>query len=133
MSDKPRLCRWPLSGQVLVVDDDDPYRRIVSLRLQHLGCTCHTAATHEAALQLLHQNPTIAVAVLDYHMSQSEVSVLVNEIRRMRPDVVIVGHSSMRRSSSFAALGVEHFLLKPWSPEDLIDLLSSHIGHVGDR
>ena len=72
MSDKPRLCRWPLHGQVLVVDDDEPYRRIVSLRLQRIGCTCHGAATCEAAIQLLRQNPAIAVAVLDYQWSPLE-------------------------------------------------------------
>ena len=124
----PRACA--LTVPVLVVDDDEPDRRIAALRLRGTGCACHLADTHEAALRLLREHPDIRVAVIDYHMKESEdVAVLVKGIRSTRPDVTLVGHSSMCRCDAFAALGVERFLLKPWTPDDLFHLLSDHERH----
>jgi len=83
--------------------------------------------THEAALRLLRGHPEIKVAVIDYHMKENEdVAVLVEGIRAARPDVTLVGNSSMCRGEAFATLGVERFLLKPWTPDDLFHLLSDH-------
>jgi CheY-like chemotaxis protein len=111
---------------VLVVDDDEAYRRIVALRMQSVGCTCHVSGTHDEAVRLLSRHLDIEVAVLDYHMRGADVASLVRRIRNQRPDVTIVGHSSMERRKHFAALGVDRFLLKPWSPSDLFGLLGDH-------
>lgn len=115
-----------LHGGVLVVDDDADYRRIVALRLGSVGCRCHLAGTHDEALRLLSRHPEIDVAVLDYHMRGADPAWLVDQVRAIRPDVTLVGHSSMERTKHFAALGVDRFLLKPWSPGDLLALLSDH-------
>lgn len=112
-----------LSGRVLVVDDDADYRRIVALRMENVGCRCHVAGTHAEALRFLSRYPDIEVAVLDYHMRGENVAMLVRRIRELRPDVILVGHSSMERREHFAALGVDRFLLKPWTPEQLMALL----------
>ena len=116
----------PCLGSVLVVDDDADYRRIVSLRMESVGCQCHLAGTHAEALRLLTRHPEIEVAVLDYHMRGEDIASLVARIRRQRPDVTLIGHSSMERRGHFAALGVDRFLLKPWSPSDLFALLGDH-------
>jgi len=109
---------------VLVVDDNEPYRRIAALRLQGAGCMCHVADTHEAAFRLLREHLDIKVAVIDYHMRGNEdVAVLVDGIRSARPDVTLVGRSSMCRGEAFAALGADRFLRKPWTPEELMELL----------
>jgi len=115
-----------LSGRVLVVDDDSDYRRIVGLRMESVGCKCHMSGTHEEALRLLSRHPEIEVAVLDYHMRGTDIALLVRRIRDLRPDVILVGHSSMERREKFAALGVDRFLLKPWSPSELFALLGDH-------
>lgn len=112
-----------MRGPVLVVDDNADYRRIVGLRMDSVGCQCHLAGTHADALRLLLRHPEIKVAVLDYHMQGEKIAVLVRRIREFRPDLTIVGHSSMERREHFAALGVDRFLLKPWTPEELMALL----------
>ena len=113
----------PLPGSVLVVDDDDAYRRIAALRLSAGGVACRVAGTHEEALCLLRKHGDIDVVVVDYHMRGDDPAKLVHCIRAERPDVAIVGHSSMERRGHFAALGVDRFLLKPWTPEQLMALL----------
>jgi CheY-like chemotaxis protein len=108
---------------VLIVDDDEAYRRIVALRMGSVGCRCHVAGTYDEALRLLSGHPEIEAAVLDYHMRGADVASLVARIRSQRPDVTLVGHSSMERRKHFAALGVDRFLLKPWTPEQLMAVL----------
>ena len=124
--DRPSRDPTLLSGRVLLVDDDDAYRRIVALRMQSVGCTCHVSGTHDEAVRLLSQHPEIEVVVLDYHMRGAEVASLVARIRSQRPDMTLVGHSSMERREKFAALEVDRFLLKPWSPGDLVAMLNDH-------
>ena len=122
-ADEPSRDPTLLSGRVLVVDDDADYRRIVGLRMENVGCRCHFAGTHDEALRLLLRHPEIEATVLDYHMRGEDIASLVGRIRELRSDVVLVGHSSMERAKHFAALGVDRFLLKPWTPEDLWDVL----------
>jgi CheY-like chemotaxis protein len=124
VADRPSRGPVPCLGCVLIVDDDEAYRRIVALRMGSVGCRYHAAGTHDEALRLLSGHPEIDVAVLDYHMQGADVASLVARIRSQRPDVTLVGHSSMERREKFAALGVDRFLLKPWSPSDLLAVLS---------
>jgi CheY-like chemotaxis protein len=123
-SDKESDGRF-LCGPVLVVDDDADYRKIVALRLGSIGCRCQLAGTHAEALRLLSRHPDIEVAVLDYHMRGADIARLVEQVRAIRPEVMLVGHSSMERVKHFAALGVDRFLLKPWTPEQLGEVLQS--------
>ncbi|GFO81515.1 MAG: hypothetical protein A49_11420 [Methyloceanibacter sp.] len=110
---------------MLVVDDDADYRRIVALRMESVGCRCRLAGTHAEALRLLSRHPEVEVAVLDFHMRREDIALLVKRIRDLRPDVTLVGHSSMERREKFAALGVDRFLLKPWTPDQLWAVLQS--------
>ena len=121
--ERPSRESRPSQGCVLVVDDDMDYRRIVGLRMESVGGKCHVSGTHEEALRLLSRHPEIEVAVLDYHMRGADIALLVRRIRDLRPDVILVGHSSMERREKFAALGVERFLLKPWTPDELWEVL----------
>jgi len=123
VAERPSRDPVPCQGCVLVVDDDADYRRIVALRLENIGCKCHLSGTHAEALRLLSLHPEIDVAVLDYHMRGEKIASLVAGIRSERPDVMLVGHSSMERRQHFAALGVDRFLLKPWTPDELWEVL----------
>jgi CheY-like chemotaxis protein len=123
VADRPSRDPVPCLACVLVVDDDLDYRRIVALRLGSVGCRCHLAGTHAEALRLLSRHLEIEVAVLDYHMRGADPARLVEQVRAIRPDVTLVGHSSMERREHFAALRVDRFLLKPWTPDQLGEVL----------
>ncbi len=105
--------RCELGGDVLVVDDNEPFRQLLSLRLKTIGCACHTAANPEAALHVLRTHASIGVVVVDYHMGSSDTGAFVRKLKKTCPSVTIVGNSSMPRAPEFAAMGVDHFLLKP--------------------
>lgn len=106
-----------LVRNLLVVDDDAAYRRIVALQLRSIGWTCVTASTHAEPLEELVDNPDIDVVLLDYTMHGSGPQALVQEITKLGRQPCIVGHGSMNRRRDFAAVGVERFMLKPLSVE----------------
>ena len=98
---------------VLIVDDDAAYRQLIALQLESMDITCVTAATHDEALQRLRENGDVSVIVLDYWMQGDDPAVLVEQLRRIRPDATIIGHSNSDQRQAFRDMGVAIFAIKP--------------------
>ena len=107
-------------GKILIVEDDEAYRRIVALQLRHAGCTCLTASTLADAGRQLHEDDDIDVILLDYTMHGRGPDALLEEVSQLRRKPRIIGHSSMDRCREFAALGVREFLLNPDFPDGML-------------
>jgi len=114
----------PLGGSLLIVDDDENYRRIVELQLLALGCTCISARTHEETIQIVENNDRIRFVLLDYSVYGIGPSSVAQKIKSLRPDVRIVGHSTLNRRREFLEMGVPLFLRKPLITDDLVRLLN---------
>ncbi len=117
--DRPQL---PVQ-KILVVEDDPAYRRIVALQLRSLGWTCLTASTHAEALEQLADGHEIDVVLLDYAMYGNGPETFVQEIKKLKRQPYVVGHSSMNRRRDFAALGIQRFVRKPLPVEQLTALV----------
>lgn len=115
-------------AEVLVVDDDENYRRIAVLRLSAAGCRCYEASGGDEALAALHLRPGISVVLLDHTMYGRDPGELISRIREQRPKVDIIGHSNADRAKEFRALGVEAFLRKPLVVDDLRRLIQGGTG-----
>ncbi len=129
---EPVHAPWPLEGRLLVIDHDATIRHRLSSELEARRCICHAADTHETALALFKRDPGIKFVTLDPETPGGEVRVLVRNLKTIRPDVTIVGSSGQDRREALAAAGVERFLRKPWTVEDLINLLTGRMGNCGD-
>lgn len=114
---------WPMDGSVLIVDDLAFIRDIYCRQLSRIGARCYSAATHPDALRTV-QERDIVVVVLDYDMGESNPGELVEQLRQVKPELKIVGHSGQNRQEEFAAIGVHDFLMKPWDVSDLVRLVS---------
>lgn len=119
------LYSLPASGRVLVIDDDELIRRFSLTIFERADALCHTAESHTAALKLFERDQGINLVILDYEMPGEDTAALVQELKRIRPQCLIVGNSGSDRKADFAALGVSYFLPKPWRFEDLVDLLKT--------
>lgn len=118
-----RNVSWPFEGRVLLVDDEDVIRRLAVMLLENAGAACYAADSHEQALRLLAGDEGIRYAILDYTMPEGTADILARQLRRLRPDLLLIGNSGTNRRRPFADCGIEHFLLKPWRCEDLIRLI----------
>jgi CheY-like chemotaxis protein len=113
--------RSRIRGRRILYVDDEPLLRLAVARLvRGAGGLCIGTATHAQAVVQLALEPRVDLAILDFQMPDGDVDDLVRVLRRRRPGLVMVGTSASDRRSDFAARGIDRFLQKPWSLDDLI-------------
>lgn len=122
--EEPRTICWPFESRVLVVDDQELFRRFAVAMLQAAGAGCYSAETRAHALRLFGEDEGINYVILDFEMPDGGLEEFVAQLRRIRPEVCIIGTSGEASQEAFEKMGVNLFLAKPWRLSDLIQLLS---------
>jgi two-component system, OmpR family, response regulator ResD len=106
--------------QVLVIDDEEPLRRLLRLKLQNAGYHVSDVADAKAALALLPERP-FDVILVDLMMPGMDGHSLCREIRKVS-DVPIIMISAMNRPQAvlegFAA-GADDYINKPFQLRDI--------------
>lgn len=121
--DIPAHSHWPFGGRALIVDSEPLVRRMFVAAFEHLGCTCHAAATAQEALQLYLADDGISVTILDYDVAGEGTGQWVQTLRGIRP-CTLIGTSAVERGAEFSALGIEYFLPKPFTVADVVEMLT---------
>jgi DNA-binding response OmpR family regulator len=112
MSDAPRL---------LLVEDETVTRVMLEARLRAAGYTVITAASGEAALQLLQQS-RFELMITDLHLDSIDGVALMAAAKAIDPDlelIMLTGGATL--ASALAALNIRAhaYILKPVAPGDL--------------
>ena len=102
------------SPLVLVVDDDDDIRDILSYGIQAAGCPCLTAESAEAALKILKSDP-VEVVISDVQMKGMNGLDLCGQIKdHYDADVIIItGLVNNFAYEEIIAQGASDFIEKP--------------------
>ena len=120
------------SGRVLVVDDEPPLLRMLSLYLGRLGYSVTTAESTDAAWRLVEADPAaFAAAVLDGSMSGMSMGDLALRMLRANQELRVLAASGYPvdvTALSEAAPGRVDFLQKPFTPEMLATALRGLLG-----
>jgi DNA-binding NtrC family response regulator len=113
--------------RILIVDDEPPLLRMMSLFLGRLGHSVTTADTTDKAWALVEADPSaFAAAVLDGSMAGMSMEELGSRMLRSNPSLCILtasGYPMDMTALSAQAPGRVAFLLKPFSPEMLAKAL----------
>jgi len=113
----------PATGQILIVDDEPPLLRIMSLFLGRLGYSVTTADTTGKAWSLVEADPgAFAAAVLDGSMAGMSMEDLALRLLRANPVLRVLaasGYPVDMTALAAVAPGRVAFLLKPFTPEML--------------
>ena len=127
------LTLQPLHGQrVLVVDDIEVNRQILSEQLTRLGleCTCVSSAAEALSTLRSSRRKPFEVAILDYQMPEmdgSRLGQIINADPELQ-DTRLVMLSSAAQSEDrrkFERLGFAAYLSKPWHRDELSEVLSA--------
>lgn len=124
--------RWPFDGRVLIVDSDGMNRRWFVSLLESVGAGCYAVESVGHALDLLRSDAGLEFVLLDLDGSEDEPARMVGSIRDVSGGVTIVASSVRDRSDECAALGIPHFIEKPWRIDDLINRLSGRLGNCAE-
>src|SRR4030067_3246411 len=107
---------------VLVVDDEEGIREILSGIFEDEGCSIVTANSGEEALDLLKkQNPDLIP--LDIWLPGIDAIQTLEEIKALRPDlpvIMISGHGNIELAVKATRMGAYDFLEKPLSLERVL-------------
>jgi len=111
-------------SRVLLVDDDEPLRKMLKFSLQKMGHVVDEARNGDEALRLCESEPPDLV-LTDIIMPDKEGLGTILEIRQTYPHLKIIAMSGGGRTSSVdylkiaRRLGATHTLEKPFSYDDL--------------
>lgn len=130
----------PLEGGngelVLVVDDEAPIREALVSTLEANGYHCFTAEDGSDGLAVyFSRRDEIDLIVTDLAMAQMDGVKFVRNLRRLGSDVPVVvssGHVQKESMQELVALGVRHFLEKPYSADKLLRTLRRALGTTAD-
>jgi len=110
------------SGAVLVVDNDEGFRRSVASLLRHDGYRVSEAEDNESALQILGEQD-IALLVLDLGLPSGEGLQLLDQITDPPPVLLTSGSGVVQ----FEDPRVSVFLAKPCPPPQLLEVVANLI------
>ena len=109
---------------ILLVEDEDPVRRITARTLRHKGYMVIEAATGEDALAVLaDRHQRIDLFVSDVILPDMEAPALVSHLRQGRHDVPVLlmsGYAAESVRDQIGTIGAVSFLPKPFSLQDFI-------------
>lgn len=111
---------------ILIVDDDREKLGLLRHVLEGEGVNAQYVTSGEEAVQKLMAEPCIELMVTDFHMPGMdgiELTMLAKEITPNITVVMMTGDISPDLPGMAAGAGVSKMLAKPFSPQQLLDII----------
>lgn len=111
-------------NRILIVDDEDALRTILSSELVGAGYEIATAADGEEGVAEV-KNRKFDLVLLDIHMPKLDGFEVLKFIKKEHPEVKVImltGFADLKNAIESKKYGAEDFVSKPY---DLVDLLTT--------
>ncbi|NNC55873.1 MAG: response regulator, partial [Pseudomonadales bacterium] len=123
------------ASRVLVVEDDAALQEAIVDTLELAGCHVVAASSAERALALLQQT-VVDIVITDVNMEGMDGHQLLQAIKQQipyLPVVLITAYGSIQRSVNALQNGAVDYLVKPFEPKVLIELVERYaLGHIAN-
>ena len=119
-------------ASILLVDDDDGLRRLLSMRLGAAGFDVQEAESAEAALASVRRERP-AIVVTDLKMDGMDGMGLLENLREHYPGlpvILLTAHGTIPDAVEATQSGAYDFLTKPVDHAELIDRVRSAVGPI---
>jgi two-component system, OmpR family, response regulator len=116
-------------AQIMVIDDEVATRRLVSFTLKSLGVTVEGAGDGTTALQLAAEHDFDLVLV-DINLPDIDGFTLFQQLRTQLPEIPMLLFTARNNPDDEAyaqELGAAGFLYKPFSTQELRQLVTQHL------
>jgi len=111
-------------NSILVVDDEDALRTVLSSELESEGYVVATAGDGDEAISIL-QGKSFDLVLLDIKMPRVDGFEVLRFIKEKYPAtkvIMLTGFADLKNAIESKKLGAEDFVSKPY---DLVDLLTT--------
>jgi CheY-like chemotaxis protein len=118
------------SIKILVVDNEEDQRRLMSVILTEFGYAVKTASSAEAALKRI-DSENYQLIITDLIMPEMDGTELCERIKGTRPDVKVYalsGHIELYDDDKLEKLGFDGIIKKPVSMNALKKTIESAVG-----
>ena len=120
-------------ARILVIDDQEPIRRIVRRALENERHEVWDASDGELGMQLL-ERETVDIVITDIFMPGQDGIVTLREIRKKFPSLNVIvmsggdstGMLDLRKDAEL--LGAVKSLQKPFTAREIVDVVRSVLG-----
>jgi two-component system cell cycle sensor histidine kinase/response regulator CckA len=127
----PRWIDWRGSGCILVIEDDDAIRAVVTRTVSKLGFTSNQASDGPKAIAQFAADPGLyALVLLDFMLPGMDGRQILARLQQLRPDIRVILMSGLSRQEATSHLdgqSLAGFLQKPFSLEALATELRAAI------
>jgi putative two-component system response regulator len=116
------------AGKILIVDDDDGFRRSTLRSLTHYGYECLEAAGSTEARIALDKEPDVQAVLCDIHMPGRSGIELLRDMTADHPDVAVVmttGLDDPQMADLAFEIGAFGYVVKPFDTNELLINLAS--------
>jgi len=117
------LIRPVLEERILVVDDDESIREIITSMLSHAGFECRAVASGQEAIAALQSDGSYSLLLSDLAIEGMDGFGVLETVRRLQPQMPVVMVTAVHDISvALEAIrrGAYDYLLKPFEREQLI-------------
>jgi two-component system response regulator RegA len=114
---------------LLLVDDDDTFREVLSRALERRGYAVTSAANVDAAIVKAAAQPP-EYAVVDLKMPGDSGLVLIEKLLALDPNtriVMLTGYASIATAIEAIKLGAIHYLAKPCDADEVVAALNKPV------
>jgi two-component system, OmpR family, alkaline phosphatase synthesis response regulator PhoP len=114
------------TNKILIVDDEKNIRMTIRQSLADMDVECDTAVNGEEALSKL-KDTDFGLVLLDLRLPGMDGMDVLQKLREDRPDirvVIITAHGTIDSAVDAMKLGAGDFIQKPFSPEEIRELVS---------
>jgi DNA-binding NtrC family response regulator len=111
-------------ARILVVDDEDALRTVLSSELEGEGYEVNTAGDGDEAIAIVEKNE-FNLVLLDIKMPKVDGFEVLKFIKEKKPHIKVImltGFADLKNAIESKKLGAEDFVSKPY---DLVDLLTT--------
>lgn len=114
-----------MTAKILVIDDDSGVRESLREVLGTEGYLVDTASSGEEGLAAVKEGD-YDLALLDIRLPGLNGAVVMEEIRKQRPEtlvIIISGYGSLESAIQALRLGVKDYFIKPYPVQDLLNAI----------
>ncbi len=107
--------------RILIVDDEEAIRSILSDLMEYFGYECETAAGGMAALELVKQEP-FNLIITDINMPDMNGLELIKQVKQEHPEtdlIAVTGFDMEYRYTDVIEVGASDFIVKPFQNNEL--------------
>ncbi len=118
---------------ILVVDDEEDIREILSETLENIGHACLTASDGGVAIEILEQrHDEIDVVICDLKMPRVAGDQVIRHVNRhhpLIPIIILTGHAQLDMALEHLRLGAFDYMTKPFRVQELQHILDKALEH----